>query len=299
VNSPKRHANATIGRRRAPAMTKIRAIHADGRASASHGRRLPRTRWIAAEHVERSRGLRDGSSNAQPSGRTRSLHRFGLDARRWRIWRNGTLAVDASVGGSSVAGRLRGLNRVRRFGDRSGRAGQVRQDGSSGIVRGLHGAGCRPAGRFVVHRAHGVGAVAASALRRMRVCRGDPQRDGHERHRSDLAAQPNRRDRRERPTQVRHRCKPYRPELSVSNDCVRRGCATRSPELLSLKLSLPPSKTGRPEPTSAKLPDRQSDLNVWVCEENDDGRKADRRLANRITLQVTRAADNVGCGPPI
>jgi hypothetical protein len=31
---------------------------------------------------------------------------------------------------------------------------------------------------------------------------------------------------------------------------------------------------------------------------NEDGRQAERRLANGFTPQVARAADNVGCEPP-
>jgi hypothetical protein len=151
-----------------------------------------------------ARGVREASSKQRPSGRSLSLHDSGLDA-RWRwIWRNRTLTGDVNVGGSSALGRSWWLNRLRRLGDESGVTNQSRQDGGFGTVRGLQGARPGSAGRFVMHRAYRANAVAARAPRRMRVCRGNPQRDGHERHGPDLAQQPDGRDRHEDPTQMRH-----------------------------------------------------------------------------------------------
>jgi hypothetical protein len=117
--------------------------------------------------------------------------RVGLGAGRRRIWWNGSLAGDLNVGGTKLAGAARRTNRERRLGDQTGHADRRTEDGRFGTGRSPHRAGRRLTSWLVVHRAHGACTVSARALRRMRVCRGDPQGDGHERHRADLAAQPD------------------------------------------------------------------------------------------------------------
>ena len=67
---------------------------------------------------------------------------------------------------------------------------------------------------------------------------------------------------------------------------------------LSLKSFLPAPKSGF---RSQQQPSRSIQEVIQLrgfARKNDDGRNPDRRLANRSTPQVARAADNVGCEPP-
>ena len=162
------------------------------------------TRRIAIQSWSARFDVRDGSSNVQQSPHALTP-RDGLDARRRRIWGNGTLAEDMNVDGSDGFSGCRRLNRVRRLGDQSGSACQRRQDSSVGTVRRLHGARRRTAARLVaMHRAHGTWAMSARAFHSMRVRGGDPQCDGYERDGPDLAQQPDGRERHESPTQMGH-----------------------------------------------------------------------------------------------
>ena len=71
-----------------------------------------------------------------------------------------------------------------------------------------------------MHRTHGIRAMSAGALGRVRVRGTDPQGDGHERNRPDLAGQPNGRQRRECATQRRHQNDTLAPRSSA---CQTRG----------------------------------------------------------------------------
>jgi len=130
----------------------------------------------------------------------------GLDPRRRRIWWTRTFTGDVNVERSSARGRNGGLNRVRRLRDESGRPDQRLEDGSAGAVRSLHRTPGRLPARLVMHRAHGrlAMAVTARAFLRMRIRSTEPHRDRYERHRPDLAEQPDRRERREHPAQMWH-----------------------------------------------------------------------------------------------
>ena len=190
----------------------------DGRASARDGSGRRHTYRIAADDEERSRRrTRRAIERAAVRPHAVTPRSWGLDARRWRIWRNGTLTGDVNVGGSRVIGGNRRLNRTRRLGEESGDADQVRQDSGSGTVRGPHRARLWLACRFVVHRAHRAQPMPARALIR-RVCRGHPQRDGYECDCPDLAEQPDCRERPEHPTQTRHQGNliPRKRSLSIS-----------------------------------------------------------------------------------
>lgn len=186
-------------------MTKTRAQTRDGGRQPAMDATLEHVASLL-KHAKRARAP---EATRVPTGgrlaaRGHSARVVGLDARRWWIRWNRTFTYNVNVEGSSACGKKRRFNRAPGLGDEASRADQGIEDSRPRIVRGLHGARRRVAGRLVMHQAHGARTVPAGALPRMRVDSGGPQRDGYERHRPDLAEQPDRRDRGEHPAHMGH-----------------------------------------------------------------------------------------------
>ena len=184
-------------------MTHIRAQTRDGRASANE-RGCRRTPGRCQHAERRRRRTRHISERAAVGPHAVTPRELGLDARRRRIWWEGTLTDDEHVRGSRVVGENRRLNRACRLSDESGRLGQGGQDGSTGSVCGLHRTRRRSTDRIVVHRAGRAGAMSAGAFGRMWVAGAEPQGDRYKRHRPDLTEQPDRGKWSEHATQMRH-----------------------------------------------------------------------------------------------
>lgn len=179
-------------------------------------------------------------------GRGSFVQRKRLEAgRRW-IRRDGTPTGDANIGICMVCRCVRRPDRDRRLRKKSMNAGHCGEDRVSWAVGGLHGARGRSPRRLMVHRAHRARTMSAGALTGMRIRRTCPLRDRHERHGPDLAEEPDRRQRTEGTTQMRH-------EHTLAPTC--SGCQTspgRGP-------GPSPWPSRRPEPAHPNRSDPRSE----------------------------------------
>jgi hypothetical protein len=174
----------------------------------------------AAEH--------DGSSDAQPYGHARSLRKtMGLNARRRRIWRNGTFTSDVNVGWADAHRGNWSDERRCRFGYQANGADERREHRRAGLIRRLHRAvAVWVTGRFVtVHRTHRVCPMSAGALGRLRIRGTDPPRDWHACNRDDLTRQPTGSQRHDRATQTRHQTITLALETTACQTQPRSNCA--------------------------------------------------------------------------
>jgi len=139
-----------------------------------------------------------------------------LEARRRGIWRDGTLGCDVIVRDANRCDHAIRTDGDGELGDRVAHGGQRSDDSRFAPIGCPQHTGASTIHGPVVHRAHRADVMTTRTFG-VRIRRGDPQRYRRKRQRPDLATQPNRRQRGEHATQLRHQVPRYCDAARLSN----------------------------------------------------------------------------------